>query len=323
MSPPADVSPAFRPLESVDYFSSRDRPIAQEADGKSTSLLRHSSAPVSRPGNFHRRPTNTNKRAASKGGSDETDGHINLQHGLDIVLNCEASQRDPAGITNPYRLLIPTLWYEGNGDQNEAPYRKKSWISKFGSISKGSRKKSDLAGWQDGGVWGGSYSGDSEIQSDSEGEEEPMRSSEVRHAKRIGAFGIADNNVGVLAKGGRSQSERYPVKKDEFGSTHGNSSLGDTHTATSKVDDMLGLASPVQARGRGNDVRLVNNKMITIDKDDGNRNGSTANPRRAAFRFEKDGERNAGDEDELARRTTGRGYDGIDAYKESRWRRFF
>ena len=37
---------------------------------------------------------------------------INLEGGLDICLNMEVSQKDPAGITMPYRLLVPALWYE-------------------------------------------------------------------------------------------------------------------------------------------------------------------------------------------------------------------
>lgn len=39
---------------------------------------------------------------------------VNLDGGLEITLHVEISQSDPAGITTPYRLLVPALWYEGD-----------------------------------------------------------------------------------------------------------------------------------------------------------------------------------------------------------------
>ncbi|KAL2350237.1 hypothetical protein BJ546DRAFT_859846, partial [Cryomyces antarcticus] len=76
-----------------------------------------------RPSPFHRRPTTMSvraaRKAADKGGphanadQHETSGHIDLQYGLDITLNVEVSQKDPAGVTVPYRLLVPALWYKG------------------------------------------------------------------------------------------------------------------------------------------------------------------------------------------------------------------
>lgn len=118
-------------------------------------LQRHSSAPLQRPGNFQRRPTNLSIRAAKKGGAeDDEDDHINLEHGLDIVLNCEISPKDPAGLTVPYRLLVPALWYEVAGDINDAPLRRKSFISRIGSIKIPGRSKSMLARNQGQGNWG-------------------------------------------------------------------------------------------------------------------------------------------------------------------------
>lgn len=112
----------------------------------------NSSAPLPGPGNFHRRPTNLSEKAAAKGDPDDTSGHINLEHGLDIVLNCEVNQKDPAGITVPYRLLIPALFYEGHGDQNEAPFRKKSLVSRLTSIR--GQRRNTLAGNQGQGNYG-------------------------------------------------------------------------------------------------------------------------------------------------------------------------
>ena len=128
----------------------------------------YSSGPLPRPGNFHRRPTNMSEKAALRGDPDDTSGgHINLEHGLDIVLNCEVNQKDPAGITVPYRLLLPALFYEGHGDENTAPFRKKSLVSRLTSLT--ARRRNTLAGTQGQGNWG---QAESVTPSESEGEEE-------------------------------------------------------------------------------------------------------------------------------------------------------
>lgn len=147
---------------------------------------RHSSAPLPRPGNFHRRPTNMSEKAAAKGGDvDDTTGHINLEHGLDIVLNCEANQKDPAGITVPYRLLIPALWYEGEGDLNTQLYKKKGLLSRLGSIR--STRRNSLAVGQGRGNWGRQ---DSLTPSGSEGENEDEAEVEAVKPRRW-SFGVS------------------------------------------------------------------------------------------------------------------------------------
>lgn len=94
----ASVDAAYsRPQESDDsYFTS------------------HLQAP--QPGRFHRRPTNINEKAAkraTKQGDDGAGAFVDLQGGLAITLNMEISPQDPAGITVPYKLLVPALHYEG------------------------------------------------------------------------------------------------------------------------------------------------------------------------------------------------------------------
>ena len=145
------------PSDGHTSFQARKR---LSSDSHATNdVQRHSSAPLTRPGNFRRRPTNLSIRAAKKGGAeDDEDDHINLEHGLDIVLNCEISQKDPAGITVPYRLLVPALWYEGDRDIFEAPLRRKSLLSRFGSLKMAGRRKSSLARNQSQGNWGRSES---------------------------------------------------------------------------------------------------------------------------------------------------------------------
>ncbi|KAE9984200.1 hypothetical protein EG328_003866 [Venturia inaequalis] len=62
-----------------------------------------------RPNPFLRRPTEYLPH--------KPDHMINLQHALDIRLNVENEQGDPAGTTTEYRLLVPALDYRGDDDQ--------------------------------------------------------------------------------------------------------------------------------------------------------------------------------------------------------------
>lgn len=72
-----------------------------------------STATLPQRGQFHRTPTGLSEKQARKHAGTMD---INLEGGLDITLNMEVNQRDPAGITVPYRLLVPALWY---GDISE------------------------------------------------------------------------------------------------------------------------------------------------------------------------------------------------------------
>jgi hypothetical protein len=66
---------------------------------------------------------------------------VNLEGGLDITLNCEVNPQDPAGITTPYKLLVPALWFEGDGfDPEPQPIRKgwKKWLGR-GKPKRGQR----------------------------------------------------------------------------------------------------------------------------------------------------------------------------------------
>ncbi|KAJ5949555.1 hypothetical protein N7454_001139 [Penicillium verhagenii] len=71
------------------------------------------------PGRFHRRPTNLSDKAAKKikQGDDGVGAFVDLEGGLAITLNMEISPSDPSGITMPYKLLVPALRYEGDGDE--------------------------------------------------------------------------------------------------------------------------------------------------------------------------------------------------------------
>lgn len=108
-------------------FENDSRPSTQERG----SYFPPNASAEARP-TFRRRPTNLSEKAALKaaarGGADANveghdAGHIDLEGGLDIALNMEVSQLDPAGVTAPYRLLVPALWYEGAGDPNTARFK--------------------------------------------------------------------------------------------------------------------------------------------------------------------------------------------------------
>lgn len=69
-----------------------------------------SMGPPTRP--FYRTPTGLTARQMKKADKFE----VNLEGGLDIRLNVEVNPKDPSGITVPYRLVVPRLWYTYEGD---------------------------------------------------------------------------------------------------------------------------------------------------------------------------------------------------------------
>ncbi|KAI1132752.1 hypothetical protein F5Y10DRAFT_185256 [Nemania abortiva] len=66
---------------------------------------------------FHRTPTGLSVKKLQKHGPEKFE--VDAEGGLEICLNVEVSPRDPAGITVPYRLLVPRLWYEYTGEEPE------------------------------------------------------------------------------------------------------------------------------------------------------------------------------------------------------------
>ncbi|KAI1459548.1 hypothetical protein F4805DRAFT_66052 [Annulohypoxylon moriforme] len=73
--------------------------------------------PVRKP--FHRTPTGLSAKKLQKRGAARYE--VDLQGGLDVCLNVEVNPKDPAGITVPYRLLVPRLWYEYEGEDASPP----------------------------------------------------------------------------------------------------------------------------------------------------------------------------------------------------------
>ncbi|KAJ5732526.1 hypothetical protein N7493_004007 [Penicillium malachiteum] len=83
-----------------------------------------------KPGQYHRRPTNLSDKAAkraAKHGDDGVGAFVDLEGGLAITLHMEISPQDPAGITTPYKLLVPALRYEGNDNEPPPTQVVKGW----------------------------------------------------------------------------------------------------------------------------------------------------------------------------------------------------
>ena len=215
-----------RPSQADGYFSQRSHhpPTESSPPPPINGLERQSSAPLPRPGNFLRRPTNMSEKAATKGGPHDGvdfNDHINLEHGLDICLNCEVSQRDPSGATAPYRLLVPALWYEGLSDPNEVPYRRQSVFKRVGTLVKErGRRATGLAQSQGNGEWGG---------------EQSMTESEVP-SEAHSEFHSEDD---MGANGGAAPPQWYP-KPNPANRNNQERDAGFLGRAPSKVERMLG-----------------------------------------------------------------------------------
>lgn len=91
------------------YYSSAGDDDEQGGGGAASASAAPLPPPMMRP--FHRTPTGLSVKERRKGGHD-----VDLAGGLDVCLNVEVNARDPAGITVPYRLLVPRLWYEYAGE---------------------------------------------------------------------------------------------------------------------------------------------------------------------------------------------------------------
>ncbi|KAE8383538.1 hypothetical protein BDV26DRAFT_251172 [Aspergillus bertholletiae] len=100
----------------------------------------------SRPAPFLRRPTNLSQKAskkAAKQGDDGVGALVNLEGGLAISLNLELNPKDPAGITTPYKLLVPMLRYEGNEYDPPAAPVAKGW-KRLLSVRRNKREKQNV-----------------------------------------------------------------------------------------------------------------------------------------------------------------------------------
>jgi hypothetical protein len=121
-------------------------------------------------------------KAAKKAEVEGDDGpFVNLEGGLDITLNMEVSPKDPAGITTPYKLLVPALWYDGGFDPE--PHRiVKGWKKWLG---RGKQKRATTNN-NDADVDDDAYHVDGENEEDYDNEDEDYSDSENEQAAAHG-----------------------------------------------------------------------------------------------------------------------------------------
>ncbi|KAK0657459.1 hypothetical protein B0T16DRAFT_385993 [Cercophora newfieldiana] len=67
------------------------------------------------PKPFHRTPTGLSTKQLKHAQKLA----VNLEGGLEVTLNVEISPKDPGGSTVPYRLVVPRLWYDYDGEEDE------------------------------------------------------------------------------------------------------------------------------------------------------------------------------------------------------------
>ncbi|RDL32965.1 Metallo-dependent phosphatase [Venustampulla echinocandica] len=96
--------------EDESYFPHQPRNRAQAPPAPTSVAGSIPQRPISK---FHRTPTGLSQKQRKTIGEH----HVNLEGGLDICLNVEVNHKDPAGITTPYRLLVPALWYREEAHQ--------------------------------------------------------------------------------------------------------------------------------------------------------------------------------------------------------------
>ena len=99
------------------YFSARPAPRrAQTLGTDEQGTPTGNDTPPVAPRPFHRTPTGLSVKQLKKTGGNASAYEVNLEGGLDVSINVEVNPSDPAGITVPYRLLVPRLFYEYEGE---------------------------------------------------------------------------------------------------------------------------------------------------------------------------------------------------------------
>ena len=121
----------------VDGSPSNPSSQPSSVPGSSTAVASQQSKPpsqLSRSDSFMLRPTiGANPKAWAKDPSGRQ-GHINLTSGLEVIFQCEINQKDPAGKTRPYRLLIPALDYQKEAAYHQPRRRRAAMTGFLGSV---------------------------------------------------------------------------------------------------------------------------------------------------------------------------------------------
>jgi hypothetical protein len=89
---------------------------------------------------FQRTPTGLSEKQLRNGAGYE----VNLEGGLDICLNVEVNPKDPAGITMPYRLLVPALWYDESQDRLIESIKPPTGVKRWNTLKKNKGKEKEM-----------------------------------------------------------------------------------------------------------------------------------------------------------------------------------
>jgi len=212
--------------------------------------------PPLKPG-FHRRPTNMSEKAIKKGNvpAVDADGNefdvneqVSLEGGLDIVLNCEVDRNDPSGATEPYRLLVPALWYDGSSDREKldgagAGQSRPTLMNKLGFPSQRGQK---LAQKQGAGNWGQDMSDTESFDSNEEADHQPK--------KKFGLFGSSKKQRSGHDNNDRGMPEDHVTAASVNPGEGGDGNLGSRTAPTSTVQGATPLPVGHQAGPSGYDL---------------------------------------------------------------------
>jgi hypothetical protein len=217
-----------------------------------------------RPSTFHRRPS-----VLGKSGLKQKGDFVNLQGGLEICLNLEVSQHDPAGITAPYRLIVPALDYTPSATDIMEKKPRKS--GRFGGLFGGGRRKTAKIG-DDGYSMSGSESGSELGEVSSEDEEGHARQ---KPRSLIPGFGSKNKRDSTTAKDGR------PENRLSSG-YHSNSAQG---IVPERIDNSQDVTKPIsQDRRQSMDVASPATRSSAWESMAAKRHVSAPHPSQASAR---------------------------------------
>ncbi|MBE3111300.1 MAG: hypothetical protein IMZ46_12445 [Acidobacteria bacterium] len=140
-----------------------------------------------RPKPFHRTPTGLSVKQRRRA----DDFTVDLEGGLDICVNVEVSPRDPAGITVPYRLLVPRLFHDEDDERRHdevlAKEVPKGGFKRF--LSFGRKASAKAAEKGQGGVQAeGTGEGQEEMEVEREGELEMQEGQAEGLGEQLAAY---------------------------------------------------------------------------------------------------------------------------------------
>ncbi|KAK4231219.1 hypothetical protein QBC38DRAFT_355345 [Podospora fimiseda] len=129
--PPRSMSMAVTPSGAPPRYS-------QDFDGGRPSV--DSFVPKS----FVRTPTGLSFKQLRRRGTTPQELAVNLEGGLEVTFNVEISPKDPGGSTVPYRLVVPRLWYEYEGEDVLAKQQQQHGGESSGAVQNQSELEAQL-----------------------------------------------------------------------------------------------------------------------------------------------------------------------------------